>query len=411
VLRDTPVKLTVETAGISGIAALSGGGEYTLDPFGETGKQTIFASGSMVDVIINGLTGTDNTRKVKATYTLPKDFYKDIEFYIANGYMLLDILFTYPGGQNDLTEKLQLGVTVNDRTILNVENPEYRSIIIDPFLVTSFKSLPSTINVMTAGGTVPMFVEWPNDSIITAKGGEYPDNVLKFTYYTKAQDGVYCYVKVDDTVGDIQLVFDGYMLITEYEAYVNANEKRQDFVFVGDKFMPITQRLAIPIKVMSRDIKSADVLFKQAGNTLKLATEDDRLRTIVRSYVGQNGKLLDVTFDKATSLPTTFTFNNAYAFEMSDLPNYISFIFKQSLEQKEYFVTFDALSDTGATKLRVWNKPWVLETEKSAEIMAIDVVVTSRANKVTVYNSDIASDTLSVNQLKYAFDVYTKFAS
>ncbi|MEG1529901.1 MAG: hypothetical protein RR405_06045, partial [Clostridia bacterium] len=60
---------------------------------------------------------------------------------------------------------------------------------------------------------------------------------------------------------------------------------------------------------------------------------------------------------------------------------------------------------------RVWNKPWVAETEKSAEIMAIDVVVTSRANKVTVYNSDIASDTLSVNQLKYAFDVYTPFAS
>ncbi|MEG1663011.1 MAG: hypothetical protein RR338_03405, partial [Clostridia bacterium] len=387
VLRDTPVKLTVETAGISGIAALSGGGEYTLDPFGETGKQTIFASGSMVDVIINGLTGTDNTRQVKATYTLPKDFYKDIEFYIANGYMLLDILFTYPGGQNDLTEKLQLGVTVNDRTILNVENPEYRSIIIDPFLVTSFKSLPSTINVMTAGGTVPMFVEWPNDSIITAKGGDYPDNKLKFTYYAKAQDGEY------------KLVDGKYVPISATEAPT----------FVGDKYMPITQSLAIPIKVMSRDIKATDVLFKQDTNTLKLASEDKKLRTTVRSYIGQNGKLLDVTFDKATSLPTTFTFNNAYAYEKSDLPNYISFKFGQSLEQKEYFVTFDAVSDKGATKLRVWNKPWVLETEKSAEIMAIDVVVTSRINKVTVYNSDIASEKLSANELRYAFDVYTPF--
>ena len=252
-----------------------------------------------------------------------------------------------------------------------INDPAYRTIIVDPYKWASYAAfvatLPKTLEVTVSDGTTKTLsvnwgtVEWGNDAALPVEGYRNDDFAITFT---DENGTVYNYtvpmIVIARTIADSEFVPDGYTFIGEVR----------------------------------------------------------RFSTIVRTYTnfdeGENGQVIEVSYDRDTGLPTAITFYNSFEYKEGAMfgkgnPfDSIVLTFAGSNASVEYDVS---VKEDKVTLPADFSSNTTSETNVQLEIKNADLVVgtlnigiTFKAVRITRYNSTIAADDLVT--LRYNFNAY-----
>ena len=389
------VKVTVDATNIEEVVV--NGGEFRLDPYGK--EDTLFASGNYADVKLDGV---DTVVKVRGEYTLPDDFYFNSTKYFGT-YVDLDVTFYYNSGKSVMTETVTLRVYVIDRTALYINNYRYRSIVVDPFLHDSFDYLPDTLDITTfPDADITSFdvsIEWPDNSLIANRTDDTGYMAL-LTYVFENANGNYVY---EDLTGNG----------AEYVLYKDYLEKVGSDAANVKRYTLSHQSINVPITILNRNIvKSA---FDFDGRYELKYTDRSRFSTTTESYVGDNGRFVEIVYDNTSNLPTGIVYHNQFAYGgASAMPTKMRFDFENG-DSKVYDVTFSNIigfneltsntSNNRVIKMHVWSQD--SQSGERFEVITRDIEVTVRAAEISLTNSDAGLVDMQAGAYKYNFDVYT----
>ena len=400
------VNVTVATAGIEGLA---NGQKYTLDPYAKAG--TLFANGQEVQVRV---AGTEETQTVRAYYDFDNaEFYANVSGYFGKKYKVA-VTYRYNAGAREQTETDEIEVYVIDRTIMYMSDYENRSIVVDTFLNKDASYIANEMNVTTVDGTVfKAFFDWSDVNTLIKNGTSNTAFMATAVIGIERANGGYVYEDITESGKK------AYVSVEDYLNYMRDKTGDKDFKLTNEKtYMLAKQRVNVPVTVLDRTIIDAELELGETG--LKyLYSDSSKYSTITDTLVGMNsgvadGRYIDIVYNKATGMPVEYIYYNHFAYAGADrLPDSMTLTFANG-DKGEYFITYEnaptasdiaSLSATLERKMtvHVWNS-----RAKEFEVMpSFEMTIKIRVSKVTLTNSDLAYDDMSVGSYKYKKDVYT----
>lgn len=402
----------------AGITALASGTQFVLDPYSV--ESTLFASGTMQDVFVNG---SGLTQKVLASYSLKdanasfkseQDFYDNITKFFGKK-IKLNVTYTYFGGADVMNETSEIEVYVADRTIMFVTDHAYRSVIVDTFINKDSSYLPRELDVTTVLGGMnehvfKAYFDWSGIDELIKSGKSDSSFIVNTIVGVENALGGYVYQDIDE---------DGkkeYVTIDKYIEYMVAKTGNKDFALTTETtYMLARQAVNVPVTVLDRTI--VDGLLMLDETTLQYAfTDANSYSTITDTLVGagrNDGRYIDIVYDKVSGMPKEYVYYNHMAYIGADaLPKSMTLTFANG-DKGLYYLTYDNAPSASDMKnltstlertmtVHVWNS-----ADKDREVMdAFEMKIKLRVAKVTTMNSDVAYTDMSAGDYRYEFDAY-----
>ena len=282
-----------------------------FDTFGQdTNAELKNIDGEEVDVEVKVGNSVYNVRvKYQVPETIEKDFNKvtgkDVEFTFT---------CVNPDYKANSTDNVLFkgSVYIMDRRASEIKDDKYKSLTIDPTMVSKMAdlNLPNKVLVETREGQpVEMFIEWPSDSNITIDGGDYNDAEGRVSLYRETSIGLYCYELVNKEYK--------YMLVSEYEELQKKNNP--NYVYTGRRFAKYSSSINIPTTVLRRRVLNST--FVLPGYTFIYETKESN--DLVRYYRGSNKEFIKVYFGN-NNLPKKVQILNIYKFDPNFVPEKIT---------------------------------------------------------------------------------------
>ena len=395
--------VTVATTGIEGLA---NGQSYRLDPYAKA--STLFANGSVQKVKV---AGSEVLQDVRVEYNFDnEEFYANISKYFGKKYKVA-VTYRYNAGAHEQTETGEIEVYVVDRTIMYMSDYENRSIVVDTFLHKDASYLANVMRITTVNGdTFDAFFDWSDVDKLIKSGTSNTAYMATAVIGIERADGGY--VKADITGSGIQ----SYVTIEDYVDFMKRDNK--DFKLTDEaRYMLAKQRVNVPVTVLDRTIVDAELMLDGTG--LEYLYTESKYSTVTDTLVGMNGgvadgRYIDIVYTKATGMPEEYVYYNHFAYAGADrLPSRMTLTFANG-DKGNYFISYENaptardlanLSSTLDRKMTV--HVWDSE-EKNFEVMpSFEMTIKIRVSKVTLTNSDLAYNDMSVGSYKYNKDVYT----
>lgn len=407
---DVNVAVKVESAGITGLAK---GQKYDLDPYAMSG--TLFESGSLQEVKVSG---SDNTQYVAVEYDFDNQaFYDNVASHFGKKYKVA-VTYKYNAGKNDNVETGEIEVYVVGRSIMFMSDYADRSIVVDTFLHKDASYLANKMRITTTGGDVfDAYFDWSDvDKLIKSGKSNTAYMATAIVGVEKANGGyVLADITDDDKVNPTYVAIEDYV---EYKQKTNPN-----FALTNEKrYMLAKQRVNIPVTVLDRTIADAELLL---GNTdlEYLYSDSSKYSTITDTLVGKtngayDGRYIDIVYNKATGMPEQYVYNNHFAYVGANkLPDTMQLTFVNG-DVGKYYITYEnapTASDLAGLTTTLDRKMTVhvydMETKKIEVMDAFEMSIKIRVSKVTLTNSDLAYNDMSVGSYKYNKDVYADRAN
>jgi len=387
---EVSVDLTVESAKIVSIKKNETNDMLAIDQYGA--DSTFFTSGKTVTVITNNGDEVD----VRGTYTLPQDFYTNASKYFGK-ILPITVTFSYNGGKDTiLTETLTENVYVLDRKIQYLSDSKYRSFVIDPFVTDDIDGMPTHIGIS-------MFKD--------EKGTAIDEDGAISSVYT--------------SVNEFSAVVDWSAVLTliknQESNYVFAAPTTYTYYDALGRKIEVKQSVIVPIMVLNRTIIDTDFDPETETDIYEYVyTDRSRTTTITDTYRStddESGDYLQIVFSKNEgSYPTQLIYSNQFAYRGRDgLPKNITFTFSGG-DEKDYKLSyvglpsFEELNAATTTrrdiKIIAWSGTPDDEEHGSFKVATIDVELVIRPSAVSIYNTDIAYNGMSVGNYVHEFNPY-----
>lgn len=394
------------TVAMTGIEGLANGQSYRLDPYAKA--STLFANGSVQKVKV---AGSEVLQDVRVEYNFDnEEFYANISKYFGKKYKVA-VTYRYNAGAHEQTETGEIEVYVVDRTIMYMSDYENRSIVVDTFLHKDASYLANVMRITTVNGdTFDAFFDWSDVDKLIKSGTSNTAYMATAVIGIERADGGY--VKADITGSGIQ----SYVTIEDYVDFMKRDNK--DFKLTDEaRYMLAKQRVNVPVTVLDRTIVDAELMLDGTG--LEYLYTESKYSTVTDTLVGMNGgvadgRYIDIVYTKATGMPEEYVYYNHFAYAGADrLPSRMTLTFANG-DKGNYFISYENaptardLANLSATldrkmTVHVWDSE-----EKNFEVMpSFEMTIKIRVSKVTLTNSDLAYNDMSVGSYKYNKDVYT----
>ncbi len=398
------VDVTVATAGITGLAA---GQKFNLDPYAK--DSTLFKSGTWQKVNVNG---SDKTQLVTVEYEFDnQEFYDNVASCFGKKYKVA-VTYKYNGGKSDNVETGEIEVYVVNRSIMFMSDYKDRSIVVDTFLHKDASYLDNEMSVTTMGGDVfDAYFDWSDvDKLIKSGKSNSAYMATALVGVEKANGG---YVLADIT--DDNKENPTYVAIEDYVEYKQQTDP--NFALTTEtRYMIAKQRVNIPVTVLDRTIADAELLLDDTDLEY-LYSDSSKYSTITDTLVGKtngDGRYIDIVYNKATGMPEQYVYYNHFAYVGADkLPDTMRLTFANG-DVGDYHITYEnaptasdiaGLTSTLERKMTV--HVWNAEADEKFEVMdAFEMSIKIRVSKVTLTNSDLAYEDMSVGSYKYTASVY-----
>ncbi len=438
----TNVNLTVDKVTVND---LTDGMQYILDPYAT--DSTLFEHGAMVSVNYSAEDGSEYTAQVKANYTLTElggkrqdayvyaseqDFYNNITRHFGNTYSLT-VTLTCPGGGQSIDIEREVTIDVLDRTALYIDDYCYRSLTIDPFLHENADYLAKKLQLTTmlgVGDSVDAYFDWSAISAMIASGKGNNKFTVTAIVPVKSADGQYLlisdvmkYIEEEDFEKGIPTTYDAnFITVDAFVTYMRNKEGNFTLDAEINRYMLAKQNVTVPVVILDRNIVGADFVFN--SGVQYLYTDDSKYATFTKTAVGINdvtgerddGRYFEITFNRETGMPQTFTFVNKFAYvEAEGLPSQLRLNFADG-NSNIFRVTYDGAptpedvirtSDTLRAPVKVHVFSGDPTNESSFEVIdPIEVEFVIRASQLSVSNTDAAYNNMSAGDYKYTFKVF-----
>ena len=405
------------------------GTPYSFDPFWKEGN--FFRSGEVRTIVTKG---SALEADVTVTYSLADidpanlksdaDFYANVSKYFGRKYTI-GVTYTYFGGADVMTETGTIDIAVGDRTILFVSDYAYRAILVDTFLYTDASYLERELWVATAGvwGDVLAYFDWTQvDALIKDRKSD-SKHMATVIVGIESADGQYVYQDIYGTHTDENgnvLMGDGKKEYVTIDEYLEAMRKvNADFELTNEKRYHLAmQKVNVPVTVLDRTVVDAELFMEGTG--LTVTNTEEKYSTITDTLVGEvgTGRYIDIVYDKNSGMPTEYVYYNQFAYIGGDkLPHTMILTFASG-EKGEYYITYDNAPTSQEMKnisktlertmtVHVWNTNPAADENAFKVMPSFEMKIKVHVSKVTVFNSDIAYENMSVGEYRYTFNPYT----
>jgi len=240
------------------------------------------------------------------------------------------------------------------------------------------------------------------------------------------KDGGYTLVDVATDIGGNGATF---MSAADYEMYMLSEHAGWTW---SEEETSMRVRLAIqefnlPVTVLNRQITQAEFLFNDKLE--KVYVDSDKYSTETTTYVGvdalgnrNDGRYIEITNDKSTGLPEEILYYNRFAYlANAGLANSIRLTFASG-DSFTYYVDFEGMptfaevAENPDTIKKVEDKTKKQDNRVTVhvysdkgctyELMSFKVDVVIRASALSVNNSDVTYNDMSVGDYKYQVSPY-----